>query len=271
MSRFWTTEEDAYLRQHYNVLTGKQIALQLNRTKCSVYQRANGLGLNEEKVKRPGIVAYLEEKHALGWSDAEIAEAYTAEHPDTPIHRKAVQERRHRLSLPSNAYSEHRRRRVAERTQQQLQAAGLTSIGDLRAVAFRKFQNRAGWPVNAFGELRPRHVQILNFLYEQGPHTRRQIAEAIDMPWKGSRKSLASNDPEGSYLAHLQAKGLVVRLGRRVQMGGQGKNVSQYGIPPSVQRMSHVTEKPQSQHSGHRRRVNARGADVPVEAAHGSV
>lgn len=86
-----------------------------------------------------------------------------------------------------------------------------------------------GWPE----DLRHRAVQILDLLYARGPMTRREIAEALGMPWKGSSKSLVSNDPEGTYLAHLQARGLVVRLGRR-QQGTRYEHV--YATPLWVER-----------------------------------
>jgi hypothetical protein len=66
--------------------------------------------------------------------------------------------------------------------------------------------------------------------------TRPQIAEAVGMPWKGSRASLRSNDPEGSYLAHLIARGLVVDLGRLVKEGGQGRNRHLYSLAIDVEK-----------------------------------
>jgi hypothetical protein len=59
-------------------------------------------------------------------------------------------------------------------------------------------------------------VQILDALAERGPMTKAQIAEAIGMPWRGrpSRRILKSRDQEGSYLAHLVKRGLVIQLGR---------------------------------------------------------
>lgn len=121
--------------------------------------------------------------------------------------------------------------RTRETTKQQLAKAGLKSIGMLRVVAFRKYARENGWPE----DLRPRAVQILSTLYLHGPQTRRQIAERIGMPWKGSRASLHNNDKEGSYLANLMARGLVVCANRKLQQGGQGKNVGIYMIPLHIQ------------------------------------
>lgn len=81
------------------------------------------------------------------------------------------------------------------------------------------------------------HVRTL---WERGPMTRLELAEAIGMAWKGSRKSLAGNGPGGSYLPTLMRRGLVVSLGRIVQTGPKGKrkgrNVHLYSLPLTIQR-----------------------------------
>jgi len=66
--------------------------------------------------------------------------------------------------------------------------------------------------------------------------TRRQLAAAIGMPWKGSRKSLCGNGPGGSYLATLMRRGLVVVQKRAVKASGKGKSVDLYMIPLQVKR-----------------------------------
>jgi DNA-binding IclR family transcriptional regulator len=99
-------------------------------------------------------------------------------------------------------------------------------------VAYKAFAKESGWP----DDLRPRAVQILNLLASHGmPLTRKQIAEKIGMPWKGSRKSLHSNDKEGSYLANLQARGLVIKLGKIANTNcGRGSGVSLYTLGPKA-------------------------------------
>lgn len=86
--------------------------------------------------------------------------------------------------------------------------------------------HKHGWP----DYLRVRHVQILDLLYEQGPHTREQIGYAIG--WRierGQRHLLASKYGRGSYLADLMAAGFVVRSrGRCVRKDRKGKSVYQY-------------------------------------------
>lgn len=188
---------------------------------------------------------FIRAHHRLGWSDAEIAQAWNESHPDEVLNSRRLCEIRRKMQLPNNAHSPHRRAKIAAKTREQLAAAGLRSIGEIRAKAFVEFGARQGWP----GIHRPRAVQILNLLYERGPHTRQQICAAIGMPWKGSRKSLCSNDPEGSYLAHLMARGLVVQLpGRQRTQNrglrkGSGTSVYLYAIAPHVRRHFPSEEK----------------------------
>jgi hypothetical protein len=138
------------------------------------------------------------------------------------------------------ALHELTRQKVAEKTRQQLQRAGLPSIGHLRVEAFKKYARDHGWPE----DLQVREVQILNAMWDRGPMTRREIAAAIGMPWKGTRKSLMGNRIGGSYLATLMRRGMVVNLGRIVKhpdagkggRAGQGKNCCVYSLSPTVQR-----------------------------------
>jgi hypothetical protein len=137
-----------------------------------------------------------------------------------------VSHHRQALGLPSNATHPRRRARVAERTRRQVAEAGVASLAEVRVLAFRKFAVLSGWP----GDLTPRQVLILEALDARGPLTRPEIAEAIGMPWKGSRKSLVGNVPGGSYLAHLIRRGLVTNLGRIVRQSGQGRSIHLYTL-----------------------------------------
>lgn len=225
--RPWTTSEIETLRRMLPDHTAAQIAAALDRTTSSIHQRVKIEGLSRYRHADfgPRFEAFLRERHAQGWSDAEIAEAWRCD-------RHAVGARRRRLGLGCNTLSARRRERVRQKTAEQLRQAGVATLGELRVKVYRDRAIQAGWPA----DLRFRAVQILNTLWERGPMTRREIADAIGMPWKGSRKSLVSNDPEGSYLAHLMARGLVVCLGRQVRGEGKGRSVNLYSLPLDIQR-----------------------------------
>jgi hypothetical protein len=226
MRKKWTKAELGYVKRWYRRRPTAAIAEHLGVTAEKVRATANRIGIGEEK---PGIGKRAESRicryHALGWSDSEIA-------AKVGCCREYVGELRRKLGLPSNAYNEHYRARVAAKTREQCRKAGVRNLAALRVQRHAEMAKAAGWP----GDLRLRHVQILDLLYDHGAKTRREIAEATGMPWKGSRQSLTSNDPEGSYLAHLMVRGFVMCLPRKVRQGGQGKNVSLYMIPPYVRR-----------------------------------
>lgn len=238
--RPWTEADLAFLRRWEGKRTAAWVAGEMGRTTTSVHQARARLSLNRRRCpKGKPFEVFILQQHALGWSDSEIAAAWSQRFAAcVPINRHTIGERRAKLGLADNSFSKHRRRRVAIKTAEQLRKAGLPSIGHLRVEAFKKRAREAGWPE----DLRPRAVQILNAMWDKGPMTRRELADAIGMPWKGSRPSLHSNDPEGSYLAHLMARGLVVDLGRVVRRpvagprGGQGKNVHLYSLSPFIER-----------------------------------
>lgn len=224
--RRWTVEQDQVLREMHGTATAAEIGRRVGRSAKSVHQRAWTLGLaaRHEHFNPDGKLANtIRGLHQRQYSDAEIAAAVKRD-------RRWISELRARLGLPPNGHSERFRRRVAKNTRRQCRAAGVKSLAEVRVLAFRRFAREHGWPE----DLRPRAVQILDVLWQRGPMTRRQICEAIGMRWKGSRASLSSNDPEGSYLAHLVARGLVVQLGRCVKDRGRGKSTNLYSIAPGV-------------------------------------
>lgn len=222
--KYWTPAELATVRA--SSASPAVLAATLGRSLQAVYLAKSKMGLTRRQLPRgPVFIRFLRAKHVAGWSDAEIAKAYGGD-------RHTVIRYRRKLGLPHNAYSEHRRQCVAEKTKQQLVAAGLPSIGHLRVQAFRKRARAAGWPE----DLRPRAVQILNALWDRGPMTRRELVDVCGMPWKGSRKSLHSNDAEGSYLAHLMRRGLVVCMGRVNRERGKGKSTCVYSLPLWIER-----------------------------------
>lgn len=215
--RFWRGHEDDFLRLAYPEHSAEEIRQVIGRSLGSIYQRANRFGLVERRdpAEIARIDALIREHQPRGLLDGEIAEL-------ADCSREWISERRRVLGLPSNALNERHRDKVRQKTREQLAAAGLPTLAALRVKTFRDRARAAGWPE----DLRPRAVQMLNALWDHGPMTRREIADVIGMPWKGSRKSLVSNDPEGSYLAHLLARGLVVSLGRAHRVTGQGRGKS---------------------------------------------
>lgn len=233
-SRSWTAADLALLQAAYGTMKAADLARELGRTERSIHMQANTQGWQTRRSQRgDSFLAFIRQQHSLGWSDAEIANAWNADNPASTLSREQLANYRRRLGLPSNAYSPHRRQRVAAKTAEYCRQSGVKNLAEVRSQAYRQFAARQGWPA----DLRPRAVQILTLLYEQGPQTRRQICAAIGMTWKGSRKSLVSNDPGGSYLAHLVARGLVVVLPKQLRTGnGQGSNVNIYACSPQVQR-----------------------------------
>lgn len=218
--RHYKDDQKAFVTAHPD-WTAKAIAAQLGKSETSIHQLRQRLGMSEKR--KPFDAAFQQlarDKYALGWSDAEIASV-------TGHDRHAIGGWRKRLGLANNALSEHRRRRVAEVTRRQLARKGFASLAMERVSAFKRYARQYGWPE----DLRPRQVRMLNAMLRHGPMTRRQLAEAIDMPWKGTHKSLVGNVPGGSYLADLMRRGLVVSLGRVVKGKGSGHSTFLYSIP----------------------------------------
>lgn len=222
--RTWNAAEDRLIRELYGKIITRDLARKIGKTESGVYVAAKRLGLTRSVPrleKRPGFVATLRARHAEGWSDAEIAELLSSDRHD-------VGRLRRRLGLGVNTFSRHRRDRVRAKTEEQCRAAGVSSLGAIRAQVLAARSKAHGWPEGP----RWRAVQILNALWERGPMTRQEIAAAVGMPWKGSKKSLVSNDPEGCYLGHLLKLGLVMRLGNRAALGcDYAHSVNVYSIP----------------------------------------
>lgn len=223
--RPWTEAEQAKLKRWYNSKSAVEIAKKLGRTQTSVYQQARKIGLHEERdSERIHRVCELIKKYnAKGWLDSEIAKVACVE-------RRTIAEWRLKLQLPSNKGNDRHRRKVAEQTRKQVKAIGLKNLAEVRSLAFRQFAEKHGWPAH----LSPRAVQIVQHLYKIGPMTKRQIAAVVGMPFKGSKKTLCSSTPGGSYLAELQRAELVIRLPRAVDHGGRGRQVSIYMMAPSA-------------------------------------
>jgi len=234
--KFWTADEDARLVVAWEDVkagtrTARQVAAEFpDRTLTAIRKRAAGLNVAGEKTRTKlpeGWQKNFRDWHALGWTDGDIAQA-------TGLCRRHISFLRKSIGLASNAMSDKRREAVRQKTAEQLASCGCRSIGELRAKRFQAFAVSLGWPA----DLRVRGVQIVELLLREPALNRRQISDMIGMPWKGSRKSLVSNDPEGSYLANLMTRGLVIRSPRVYvsketgKRKGVGKGVRYYSASP---------------------------------------
>lgn len=233
--RLWTAEDIAELRRLYGKCSIAEICRTLGRTENTVRQHACKFGLSKLRPDIHGapLDRFIVDKNKLGWSDREIAVAWGDQHNWT-VCPKTVTDRRNRLGLSSNARNARYRQKIADCTREQCRTAGAANLAAVRVKLHREYAHRNGWPE----DLRPRAVQILNALYDRGPMTRREIAAAVEMRWKDSQRSLRSRDQEGSYLAHLLGRGLVVAIsrGHRVVGAGGGRGQNVYMIPLTVKR-----------------------------------
>jgi len=230
MSRFWLAHELAMVRRLYWRVPAGVIAATIGRSRRAVSQRASLLGLarprrratdqDRETITRMAADGACNrcigracglDRHAVARIRREIGARPLEVRGSVGTCRQCVE-------------------RVRAATREQCRRAGVASLAEIRIREFRRFAEASGWPA----DLRPRAIQMLDALWELGPMTRRQIAAAIGMPWKGSRDSLTSNDPEGSYLAHLMARGLVMQVGRCIRGDGPGRNVYLYSLAPGV-------------------------------------
>lgn len=222
----WTTSEDVILRRSYGRKSAKDLAMSLSRTTSSIYQRANKLGLvqkhdkSEIRARKAAIKSLLKK----GMSDSEVANR-------VGMDRRALTEMRNRMGVPPNGRNDRYRRRVSRKTREQCKKAGVASLAEIRVKRFSEFVEELGWR-----GVSVRAAQIAEALYRLGPMTRKQICNAIGIPWRGSRKSLsASRVPGGSYMAELQRAGFVVRLESAITHGGKGNHEDLYMIGLEVE------------------------------------
>jgi DNA-binding Lrp family transcriptional regulator len=222
----WTDDDKQTLRALYKTTPTRELARRLGRSMNAIHCRMRIEALKGQRIRfTVEALAKIVELNGQGYSDTEIAGELGSD-------RHCVTAQRERLGLPSNRSSDRFRARVAANTREQCDKAGVSSLGELRALMLRERAIKAGWP----SDLRWRSVQILDLLEQRGPMTREDIAKSIGMPWRGSRHSLKGNDPEGSYLANLIKRRLVVNLGRIVSGRGQGASVSLYSMAIDAQR-----------------------------------
>ncbi len=235
--RYWMSDEREYLKQHYGTVPAKQIAAALHRGLAGVYMQARNMGLSDSrKGWTPAADAALTQLNRQGVSDTEIAR-------QLGFDRHHVTRRRQSWGLPDQSRGPQARAAVRKGVRRQLDRLGVPALNQLRVHSWRKQAAERGWPATICGRtVNRRHVQILDLLWDRGPQTKIQIAEAIGARvFPTSRKTLVSNDKGGSYLGALMRAGLVITLGRIVGGNGQGRNVHLYALDPSI-------EKGQSDH-----------------------
>jgi hypothetical protein len=215
-SRHFTPAEDAFMQSHYRQLRAKQCAEQLGRTLGSVYRRAAKLGLAEQPkfAQDDELIAVIRELHPLGYSDTEKARV-ASDRFGCSVDRHRVSDLRRGLGLQTNKQSERFRERVAEKTREQLQEAGLCSLADLRKQRFDQWKRDLGWPE----ELTVRAVQAIELFYRHGPLTRIQLCELMGVSAK-KRTAPNSNAPGGTVLGELARAGLIGRLRKAVAIAG---------------------------------------------------
>lgn len=229
--RYYTAAEKAQVKALHATHTAEQIrAIVFNgqRPLKQVYSLIHRIGCPRKwPCWPPAILDRIRELHATGLTDMDIARRMPEMGKDADRRRRAVSLlRAERLKLPINAAAVLDAKRRAQRTQ--FARLGIKNGGELRALAYRKYARENGWPE----DLRPRAVQVLNLLAEKGAMTRLAIHAEIGMSLKrineSQRHALSSNDAEGSYLAHLMRRGLVVPLKRAVKGKGRGKSHGLY-------------------------------------------
>jgi len=155
------------------------------------------MGMTPKTAAQWALIAKL---NAEGKTDTEIARL-------VGLNRCYVQRvRSRRLGLPVAAGVREAQRRVGL-------GQGVRGRGWAKILAGRQGRRReaaaSGWPQG----LLLTETRILDALALHGPMTRKEIADAIGLPWTNSINVFhAGNAPGGNYLRHLVKTGLVVRL-----------------------------------------------------------
>jgi len=229
--RTWCCRHRALVKRNYGKMPIAQLAALVGHSITAVRQTAWKMGIKLHPHLPRRVYDDVRQAHAEGLTDADIARRLG-------INRRTTQDIRRRLglSISRGAILEAQRRGIIS----QRRTLGLRGGGNLRGWAHRRFARERGWPEG----LRPRAVQILEVLAVAGPLNRWQIAEKINWNWQrsvrdkvhGQRHLLSSNDPEGSYLANLLKRGLVVyqRVQRKSGRRGIGRQPGLYMLSPAA-------------------------------------
>lgn len=220
--RPWSAAEDETIRASYGDRPGPDLAAELGRPLCSLYKRARQLGVSSPAPPgmTPGRREALTRLHALEWSDPEIAR-------EVGVSIRTIRLWRVRLGLPSNTGTARDRRRRAAQLRDRAAALGLESNGEARRASLDALAIGAGWPAG----INPAEVRVLDLLHERGPMTRRQICEALGVPWRGDGRELRCSSPRHqSRLSRLIHLGLVCIPATTPNPSGTGRPCKVYSL-----------------------------------------
>lgn len=242
--KFWTERELAVLRRHYHSRGAGWCAARLDRSVASVYQAAvkQSVARRRRCMSDDHAIRAIRRLHPLGWTDTDIARDLARQHK-CAVDRHRISRLRRKLRLPDNIWSDRQRRRVAVRTREQLQAAGLSSIGQLRVKAWARWKRSLGWPTS----LSVRAVQALEALWAVGPGvpiTRLQLCALMGVEPR-TPTSPTSNAKGGTVLAELARAGLIERLARTAKSPNGWVDVYflKEGVKPNGRRHEVVRSK----------------------------
>jgi hypothetical protein len=236
--RPWTSDECDFIRAHYrNDMTAKQIAAAIDRSERAVYMQVYLMGLHATRdvLSDEQVLGFLKRLHPLGYSDSEILKLMSKE-TGYSVDNHRIGKLRRSLGFASNKHSDRQRQKTRENTAKQLADAGLSSIGCLRAEAFKRWVRELGWP----DTLTVRAAQAAELFYRRGPMTRLQLCEAMGMKERGLRDRCepASRAKGGTVMAELMNAGLLMCLKRAVANGvsvnGRPSRVHLYLLNPGV-------------------------------------
>lgn len=274
--RFWTPAEDARLRELYPTHTADGCAAALGRPVRAVYHRARKIGLDKHPHWPAGVVERARQLNAEGHPDRVIAERMADVFGAGQKAVYAVKNLRQTHGWPHHYDLEGKRRAVAR----QRKTLGVRNGGELRALAYRRYAARCGWP----DDLPPRAVQILNVLATKGPKTGAQLAAALGVRTK--RNSVhggpvhlpcSANSAlcrgHGTYTGLLIARGLIVGLRRSGGLGsgkGGARRPNLYTLTPHAVRVrQEILDATGTAAAGTEERVDQAGRRGPADAAAG--
>lgn len=222
----WTPADDARLRDLYPTGTAAEAAAALGRTVSATLHRIDRLGLTKYPRWPAEVIEQARRLNAEGCPDRVVAERMPDVFAAGPAGRDQAKCLRQRYGWPFHRDLEGKRRALAG----QRRTLGVRHGGDLRALGYRRYAQRCGWP----DDLPPRAVQVLNLLATGGPQTAEQLHRAMGLKLKrnsvhggpvwlpcSARSALCHG--HGTYTGLLIAKGLVVGIRRG---GGPGSRAA---------------------------------------------